>query len=127
MATVYDIKFTAAALSILDKFGVPATITVRGAGGFDPSTGEVTSTETVTEVSKVSPPIKYQPNDIDGSTIIQEDFKVYVAGSDVTTMAKGSEMLINGVKVMIVVANPVYSGTNIALWVCQCRHGNSGG
>jgi len=127
MATIYDSKFAAAALSILGKFGVPATITVRSTGGFDPLTGDVTNTETVTALDKVSPPINYQPNEVDGSNIINDDFKVYVAGSDVSTITKGSEMLINGVTVMIVKANPVYSGALVALWVCQCRHGNEGG
>jgi len=128
MATIYDSKFAAAALSILDKFGVPATIVIRAAGGFDPLTGDVTPpTETTTSLDKVSPPINYQPNEVDGSNIINDDFKVYVAGSNVTTITKGSEMLVNGVTVMIVKANPVYSGALVALWVCQCRHGNEGG
>jgi len=127
MATIYDTKFAAAALSILDKFGVPASITVRSTGGFDPTTGDVTSSETVVSLDKVSPPINYLPNEVDDSSIIIDDFKVYVAGSDVTAIAKGSEMLINGVTVMIVRANPVYSGANVAVWVCQCRHGNEGG
>lgn len=128
MATIYDATFAEAALNILDKFGVPATIILRGIGGFDPLTGDVTPpTEVESSLSKVSPPIRYLPNEVDGSTIIIDDFKVYIAGSDVATIAKGSEMLINGVTVMIIRANPVYSGTDIALWVCQCRHGNDGG
>ncbi len=122
MATEYDVKFLAAAKAILDKFGIAATLKTKTAGGYDPTTGEVTSTENSVSVSKMSPPLRFQNHEIDNSLVLSTDVKFIVSG-DVGNLSNVDEVSVNGVNYILAQANPIYSGTEIAIWILQCRRG----
>lgn len=124
MATAFDEKFLASAQSILDKFGVPATISQETKTAYDPLTMEVTETVTSIEVEKASPPIGYSKEELDTDLVQLNDFKVIVSrGTNLTTVSNNDKITINGITANIVNVKPVYSGAEIAIWILQCRRG----
>jgi len=72
----------ALALDLLGRKGQPITITTVTTGAYSPSTGGVSSTETVQ--TGVGVPIAYKASEIDGTNIRRGDVKVIVAGSGIT-------------------------------------------
>ena len=74
----YD-SFVALALDLLGRKGQPITITTVTTGAYNPSTGGVSSTETVQ--TWVGVPVGYKASEIDGTNIKRGDVKVIVAAS----------------------------------------------
>ncbi len=77
----YD-SFVTLALDLLGRKGQQITITAVTTGAYSPSTGGVSSTETVQ--TGVGVPIAYKASEIDGTNIRRGDVKVIVAGSGIT-------------------------------------------
>ncbi len=124
MATPLDVSALATANRLLDKFGISAILTAKPTNGFDPLTGEVSSSSTPITIPKVSPPLAYASSEIDGSNIIVGDYKVIVARSDsVSSIDRGDRIEVNGRDGVVVNTNEVWSGEEIAIWILQCRTG----
>mgnify|MGYP000848964766 FL=1 len=75
-------SFVALALDLLGRKGQPITITTVTTGAYSPSTGGVSSTETVQ--TGVGVPVGYKASEIDGTNIKRGDVKVIVAASGLT-------------------------------------------
>jgi len=125
MANANDIKFLGIATRLLDKFGTPGVLTLKSEGELNPYTGEVTLNDSVISVPKVSPPVYYTTDDIDGVLVVQGDYKLYVARSDsVTSLSVVDSVSINGLVADVIKVSPYYSGEEIAAWELQCRSQN---
>lgn len=125
MPTFYDDRFLAVANNIVDKFGIPATLTIKNEdeGNYNPVTMEFTEDRTEVSVDKVSPPIKYSKEEIDGSLIQVNDFKVYVPRGVIQDVSNTDTIELNGIKAIVKGTMPVYSGEEVAVWILQCRRG----
>lgn len=77
----YDSSITMA-LDLLGRKGQPITITTVATGAYNPSTGGVSSIETVQ--TGVGVPVGYKASEIDGTNIKRGDVKVTVAGYGIT-------------------------------------------
>lgn len=75
-------SFVALALDLLGRKGQPITITTVTTGAYNPTTGGVSSTETVQ--TGVCVPVGYKASEIDGTNIKRGDVKVIVAASGLT-------------------------------------------
>ena len=122
MATPLDITALAAVTRILDKLGVPATLTNRVEGAYDPNTGETAVTETVIAVPKASPPLRYSIPEVNGTTVLRSDYKVIIGRADnITDIGVNDEITINGITGTVIAVDPIWSGEEIAAWILQCR------
>jgi len=132
MATVFDTKFRALAVKLINRFGVTlgnGTIKRVTPGLMNQDTGKIGNT-TSDQIIPMSPPIGYKQGDIDGETIRRDDFKIFVAGADWDAAFPAEELkpnevlIINGITVRVLDPNPIYSGDQVALYAMQCRKGS---
>ena len=107
--------------SLINQFGKSATITRTIGGTFDPVAGANTGTSEQTFSIKVSPPEKYRRELVDGTVILEDDFKVQVSAIAIEPDAETDRITLDGVTYQIVSAPPVYSGEQAAIYELQCR------
>lgn len=89
MATEFDTKFRSLAVKLVGKFGVSegnSKYISLTRGDTDPSAilssgGDIEETETEFDI-KMTPPLRYKKEDIDGSVIQTHDTYVFIAGKD---------------------------------------------
>ena len=87
----------------------------------------MTTVTTSVPVSKISPPISYKNDAIDGTLVKQNDFKLLIANQDsITDINIVDEVMVNSITTSVVNCKPIYSGEDIAVWELQMRTGNSG-
>lgn len=120
MATVFDDKFLAVAVNIIEKFGVAATLKIKGVQTYDPITG-VASGSSADNIITSSPPISFDKDTIDGALVQANDFKVYVYRGTITDVNAVDEISINGVDASVINVSPIYSGEEVAVWSLHCR------
>jgi hypothetical protein len=110
------------AKGLISQFGLNATL-VREVETYDPSTGKNTVASTSYTIT-TSPPAPYNQNRVNGTTILQGDLQVLIAGDgfpatepDINT----DKVVFEGERWQVVASNPVYSGEQIAMWEVQLR------
>lgn len=123
MSTSLDIEMAKAVLDILDDLGVPATITTYTSGGFDVLDGSVSGSTVAHPIDKVSPPIMYEGIEVDGTTVLYDDFKVIVKYDPSIDVKPADDISINGLTAEIKRVDPMYSGEDIAAWMIHCAKG----
>lgn len=119
MSTIFDDKFLAVANNLIDKFGVSATITVKGDSVYDPITGVATVAEADTVIT-VSPPLGFDQSTIDGINIQHNDYKLFIKNEGVEINAT-DEISVNGKPTSIINVKPIYSGEDVAIYQLHCR------
>ena len=117
-----DKGLRAAASSVINALGANIQIVRTVPGTYDPEDGtEATPTQTTYTV-KASPPQRYSNADIDGTSILREDLKFYVAALDLAIEPGPEDVVVFRSKTYkIVSVTPQYSGEQCAAWVLQCR------
>lgn len=133
MPTTFDVSFRALAQKLVAKFGVSTgTYTLITHGTMNDDTNKVEGSTTNAQVITMSPPVSYKKEDIDGSLILSDDFKVYIAAPDFETAFGANAkvqtddiVLINGITARVIEANPIYSGEQVAAYAVQLRRGQN--
>lgn len=131
MPTVFDVKFRALARKLIAKFGVTTgTYTRVIAGGMNDDTNKVEGSTTDTQPLPMSPPIRYDQAEIDGTNIKYDDFIIYIAAPDFEEAFDPALKVIpediievNGVTVRVIKPDPIYSGEQVAAYKIQVRKG----
>ena len=109
----------AMALDLLGRKGQPITITTVTPGAYNPSTGGVSSTETVQ--TGVGLPIAYKASEIDGTNIRRGDVKVTVAGSGITEPKVNGQITFIGFTGTIKNVEIVFPDGNPIIYRLQVR------
>jgi hypothetical protein len=120
MATIFDDKFLAVAVNIIEKFGVTATLKQKSDAAYDPILGVVTDSS-VDNIITSSPPIAFKKEAVDGVLVQANDFKAYVYRGAITDVDAVDEISINGVEASVIGVDPIYSGEEVAVWSLHCR------
>lgn len=131
MPTAFDTKFRALAKKLVAKFGVTTGIYTKITHGtMNDDTNKVEGGSTNAQSIAMSPPVRYDQADIDGSNIRYEDFKVYIAATDfedafgaAATVDTEDILEINGITLRIIEPDPIYSGEQVAVYKIQVRKG----
>lgn len=122
MSNLNDIKFAAVAQKLLDKFGVNGSVIEKAEGVLDVETGDVVSLAITTDV-RVSPPIAYKGIEVDETTVLTHDMKVYMDSSGSIDVKAGDEVIVSGLMSTIKGVDSIYSGDDAAIYVLHCAKG----
>jgi len=122
MSNLNDIKFAAVAQKVLDKFGVTGSVVTKAEGVLDVETGNVVSAAITTDV-RVSPPIAYKGIEVDETTVLSHDMKVYMDSSGDADIKAGDEVIVSGLMSTIKGVDGIYSGDDAAIYVLHCSRG----
>lgn len=131
--TVFDTKFRALAKNLIGKFGVTTGVyTSIGVGVMNDDTNSIEMQDSAQQNLVMSPPVRFDRRDIDGTLITYDDFRVYIAAPDFedaftsSTFPKTSDILeINGITLSVIQPNPIYSGELVAAYRLQVRKGQN--
>ena len=122
MATALDAKLVPLALALVTKYGLNAEFETMLVSQYDAESGGTIETGPATYTKKVSPPSPFEQRFIDGEAIRQDDLEIYLPGSGLKfTPVVDMTVRIGTVTYRVVMANPVYSGEQIAVFRLQLR------
>lgn len=111
------------AKTLVDEYGTTAQVKDIIAGGYDPRTGNTTTTGTASVTTiHCSPPEKYEWQDIDGNSVLQGDVKILVPTTEMENPPKpGAIIAVRGDDFQVISTSPIASGNQIAIWEIQLR------
>lgn len=120
--TALDTEMRQVAFDLIDEFGKTLTYNMNLADTFDPATGGVTAGSPASVNRKSIPPYKYEDQYIDGDLIRVGDMQTGVAALGLTFTPE-KQMVVNfdNLNWDVKAVNPIYSGTQIALYILQLR------
>jgi hypothetical protein len=122
VATALDTTLIPKIKSVIEKYGKTVTIDVSGLTHYDPDSGSVIESGTVTHTVKVTPPENFNSRWIDGDLIQEGDAQVSMSPSGLTfTPENGHVFTIDNQKWKIVRVQTEYTGDDIGLYVMQLR------
>ena len=131
MPTVFDATFRALAKKLVAKFGVSTGIYTKITHGtMNDNTNKVEGSTTNAQPLIMSPPVRYEQSEINGTTIKYDDFKIYITAPDFEDVFGASVKVepedileVNGITLRIIEPNPIYSGEQVAVYKIQVRKG----
>lgn len=112
-------------LTLISKYGQQITLTKKSDGTYDTSTGQYSQAETpYTAKAYLS---NYNLEQINGDTIIKGDRQVLLSKFDTSgdelPEPEGGDIVsvANGDDAKVVMVQKIYSGSDIACYICQVR------
>ncbi len=120
-----DSTMRSLASTLLGSMGGAATI-IKTKSVFNPRADTTSNVSTTSYPVKVSPPVPFSYQAIDGTNVQKGDLKCFAAAVDFpeiprTVTDKSWTMTFGGQKFLIVGCEPVYSGDLPAGYYLQCR------
>ena len=116
--TAFNYTATAAtALRLLTNFGATATLKRQTAGAYDTATG--IAAVTVTSLSATAAVFDYPAHYIDGTLILQGDYRALMASTPVPK--QGDILTWNSVDYTIIAAKAIAPAGTVVLYECQIR------
>ena len=120
------------AVSLLAKFGIAGSLTIKDDINYNPSDGSSTDTQGTTFVVQVTPALQYSTRDIDGTNILKSDLYCFISPEDlaldISIITPGqlnhSAIEINDKCYNIVAVQSIYSGEQNAAYKLQLREDN---
>lgn len=130
MPTVFDTKFRALATKLVTKFGITnGTYTKITHGTMNDDTNKVEGGSVTANVIPMSPPIRYNQTDVDGTLIRSDDYLIYIPAPDFEDAFGASAEIetvdfieVDSRKLRIINTDPIYSGEQIAVYKLQVRN-----
>jgi hypothetical protein len=110
-------RTSASASRLLARFGAVCTLKRQTAGGYDPTTG----TDTVTETTHATVAVvfAYPQKYVDGSLILQGDQQAYMDPG--VTPKQGDVLAWNGTDYTVIAVKPVAPAGTVVLFEAQLR------
>ena len=111
------------ATDLINTFGSTATLIYAGSSSYNAATG-VDTIGAATEVAvSASPPVPYDINTVDNTSIQQGDLKTLIPAEQVTAtiIPQSSKLRIDSIDYLIVNIYPIKSGNDVAAYELQIR------
>ena len=101
----------------------PATLVRMADLDYDPTTGETVPSAMASYSVKVTPPERYSLKEIDGTTVLATDVRVYLAAKDIAIepSPRSDTLTVSNHTYTVYKVTKHYSGDEVCLWELQLR------
>ena len=112
-------NLTATAVRLIDQFGTTLTLTRKGDGAYDPSTGTVGGAPQHARTRAVK--ATYHAQEIDGTNILAGDAKVLVSPDIALSPVAGDSIEISGESLRVMRCDEIKPADTVVLYIVQAR------